>query len=312
MTSAQQRAVQVSAAEAGTRLDVVLARAFPDLSRSMVQRLVEAGLVSLGGRTARASDRPRAGDLILVQIPPPQATHLVPTEMPLAVVYEDDDVLVIDKPAGLVVHPAPGHPDDTLVNALLARYPNLTVGNSLRPGIVHRLDKDTSGLLVVARNDRAMASLVDQMKRRTVRKEYLALVRGNLSQEHGLIEAPIGRDPRARQRMAVVADGREARTWFRVLERLGRYTLVEARLETGRTHQIRVHLASIGHPVAGDQVYGPGRTNLPLRRQFLHAYRLGFALPGDGRPVLFESPLPEDLRGTLDAARAEEHNREQN
>ena len=296
------REVEVSADDAHVRLDVLLARVFPDLSRSFAQKLVEAGLVTVDGRPARASARPNAGQRVVVQIPAPAPSQLVPQAIPLAIVYEDADLLVVDKPPGLVVHPAPGHPADTLVNALLARYPSLQVGGSLRPGIVHRLDKDTSGLLVVAKNDRAMASLIDQMKRRAVRKEYLALVHGNLRQDEGVIEAPIGRHPKDRKRMAVVPNGREARTHFVVLERFGRYTLLEARLETGRTHQIRVHFASLGHPLAGDPVYG-GREALPLRRQFLHAHRLGFALPASGQEVLFESPLPEDLRVALDRAR---------
>ncbi len=299
----ETRTLEVSPAEAGARLDVLLARAFPDLSRSAVQRLVEQGLVEVAGRPVRASARPTAGQQVVVRIPPPAPTELVPQPLPLAVVYEDEDVLVIDKPAGLVVHPAPGHPTDTLANALRARYPDLEIGGALRPGIVHRLDKDTSGLLVVAKHDRALASLVDQMKRRAVRKEYVALVHGNLPRDAGVIDAPLGRHPHERKRMAVVPGGREARTHFRVLERFGQYTLVEARLETGRTHQIRVHFAALGHPLAGDPVYGASREALPLRRQFLHACRLGFALPGSGREVLFESPLPADLRAALDRLR---------
>ncbi len=306
---ADLREMVVEARDDRARLDVVVARAFPDLSRSFVQKLVEAGLVTIDGRPARASARPAAGQRVVLQVPPPAPSELVPQPLPLTVVYEDADVLVIDKPPGLVVHPAPGHPADTLANALLARYPGLQIGGALRPGIVHRLDKDTSGLMVVAKNDRAMVSLVDQMKRRTVRKEYLALARGDVGPAVGVIEAPIGRHPRDRQRMAVVAGGREARTHFRVLERFGRYTLVEARLETGRTHQIRVHFASVGHPLAGDPIYGrhsggAGQDELGLTRQFLHAHRLGFALPSSGREVVFESPLPEDLGAALDRVRA--------
>ena len=297
----------VSSDEAGTRLDAILARAFPDLSRSFVQRLVELGQVTLDGRTAKASAKPRAGQTISLVVPPPTPSELLPRELPLAIIYEDADVLVIDKPAGLVVHPAPGHADDTLANALRHRYPDLAIGGELRPGIVHRLDKDTSGLLVIAKSDRAMADLVGQMKARTMLKEYVALVHGDPSRRAGstgdawtVIDAPIGRHPRDRQRMAVVTGGREARTHFAVESRLGRYTLVRARLETGRTHQIRVHLASIGHPLVGDATYAPGRETLGLDRQFLHAARLGFRLPGDGREVVFESPLPADLQRVLD------------
>ena len=302
------REVEVSAADARTRLDVFLARVFPDLSRAFVRKLVEAGLVTVEGRPAKASTRPTSGQRVIVQVPPPEPSELAPQPMPLTIVYEDPDVLVIDKPPGLVVHPAPGHPADTLANALRARYPYLQIGGALRPGIVHRLDKDTSGLLVVAKDDRAMASLVDQMKRRVVRKEYLALVHGSVQPDQGVIEAPVGRHPRDRKRMAVVSGGREARTHFTVLERFERYTLVEARLETGRTHQIRVHFASLGHPLVGDPVYGAARKEWPpLRRQFLHAHRLGFALPSSGRPVLFESPLPDDLRIALDEVRLGAH-----
>jgi 23S rRNA pseudouridine1911/1915/1917 synthase len=295
----ERRQLEVGADDAGERLDALVARAFPDLSRSAVQRLIERGGVAVDGRIARSSFRPTAGQSVEVTIPPPAETTLVARETPLSIVYEDADLLVLDKPAGLVVHPAPGHPDDTLANALRARYPDLQIGGELRPGIVHRLDKDTSGLLVVAKNDSSMASLVDQMARRTVLKEYVALVHGAPAVSEGVIDAPIGRSPRDRKKMAVVAGGREARTRFRVLERLGAYTLVEARLETGRTHQIRVHFASIGHPIVGDPVYGRAHESLGLARQFLHARRLAFDLPSTGERVTFESPLPADLEAAL-------------
>jgi len=300
---AETRELEVGAAEAGERLDALLARIYPDLSRSAVQRLIEQGDVSVDGRTVRASFRPSAGQHVAIRIPPPTEARLVPRALDLAIVYEDADVLVVDKPAGLVVHPAPGHSDDTLANALRARYPDLQIGGELRPGIVHRLDKDTSGLLVVAKNDRAMASLVEQMARKAVLKEYVALVHGTPRVAEGVIDAPIARNPRDRKRMAVVAGGREARTHFRVLERFPGYSLVEARLETGRTHQIRVHFASLGHPLVGDSVYGRGKESLGITRQFLHARRLAFALPSTGATTTFESPLPADLQAVLEELR---------
>ncbi len=289
--------------EAGRRVDQVVAERIPALSRSRVQRLIAAGLVTVNGRPVRPGDRLRPGERLEVVIPLPEPAELRPQEIPLSIVYEDADVVVLDKPAGLVVHPAPGHPHSTLVNALLARYPDLAVGGALRPGIVHRLDRFTSGLIVVARNDAAHQALVAQQKERTMLKAYLALVDGHMPEREGVIDAPIGRHPRRRRRMAVVSGGRPARTAYRVLEELGPYTLLEARLETGRTHQIRVHLAHSGHPVLGDDVYGRRGGILGLGRQFLHAYRLGFRLPGSGVYREFRSPLPEDLASVLEGLR---------
>jgi 23S rRNA pseudouridine1911/1915/1917 synthase len=218
--------------------------------------------------------------------------------IPLRVIYEDEDVIVVDKPAGLTVHPAPGHPSGTLVNALLAMAPELAEGREMmRPGIVHRLDKDTSGLLVVAKSERARASLIHQLKEREVHKTYVALVRGVPDPAQGTIEAPVGRHPRNRKKMAVVASGRDAETRYRVREVLDSFALLEVEPVTGRTHQVRVHLAAIGHPVVGDGVYG--RSSPLVARQFLHAWRLAFELPSSGRLVEFESPLPADLRAAL-------------
>jgi 23S rRNA pseudouridine1911/1915/1917 synthase len=230
----------------------------------------------------------------------------VAQDLPLNIVYEDDDVVVIDKSSGMVVHPAPGHPDGTLVNALLARYPDIAVGSDIRPGIVHRLDRDTSGLLVVARNERALRHLQAQQQARTMTKVYMAVVEGRFKEPSGEIDAPIGRHQTDRTRMAVVADGRPARTHWRVLEPLGEYTLIEARLETGRTHQIRVHFAYKSRPLLGDPLYGPRKphTTFGLDRQFLHAYQLGFVLPSSGESVNFNSPLAEDLRVVLEKLRA--------
>ncbi len=287
----------------GTRLDRFVAEHLPDRSRAFAQRLIQSGDVTVDGRPSRPSERLRPGQVVQMRVPPPEPTGIVATVMPLEVIFENPDLLVLNKPAGLVVHPAPGHPTDTLANALMARYPNLAVGNAMRPGIVHRLDKGTSGLMVVARTDRAYQSLVEQIKERAVHKEYLALAHGVVSQERGVIEAPIGREPRDRQKMGIVAGGRPARTGFRVVERFPEYTLLRLTLETGRTHQIRVHLASIGHPIVGDVVYGPRRPSLGLERPFLHAWHLGFRMPGAEACFVGWAPLPEDLQEVLRSLR---------
>jgi 23S rRNA pseudouridine1911/1915/1917 synthase len=290
----------VAAAAEGRRLDRALADGLPELSRTYIQSLIDDGQVSVGERRRKASYRLRAGERIEVLIPPPVASDLVPEPIPLAIVYEDADVVVIDKSAGMVVHPAPGHARGTVVNALLAHDPQMRINGSLRPGIVHRIDKDTSGLLIAAKHERALAVLTAQFQARQTLKVYLALLDGVVEPHVGTIDVPIGRDPRNRQRMAPSREGRPAVSHFRVLERFGRHTLVEVRIESGRTHQIRVHCAFIGHPVAGDTVYGraKGATDLPLSRQFLHAARLGLRLP-NGEWREFASPLPEELEGAL-------------
>ncbi|HNP70944.1 MAG TPA: RluA family pseudouridine synthase [Kouleothrix sp.] len=297
----------VEPSDEGARLDRYVADRIADLSRSYARQLIEDGHIRLNGADARPSAALRAGDVVLVLRPIAQPTDLLPQPIPLDVVYEDGDVVVIDKPAGMVVHPAPGHLDGTLVNALLARYPDITVGSDLRPGIVHRLDRDTSGLLVVARNDAARHSLQAQQQAHTMAKAYLAVVEGRFKEPSGLIDAPIARHPTDRLRQAIVASGRSARTHWRVLEALGEYTLIEARLETGRTHQIRVHFSYKSRPLLGDPLYGPKkpRATFGLARQFLHAYRLGFALPSSGAWAEFESPLPADLQAALNKLRAQ-------
>lgn len=300
----QLRETVVDSAHAGLRLDRFLAEVYPDLSRSLAQKLIQDGSVSVDGQVTKPSVRVVAGQVVKVRLPSPEPLAIEPEPIPLKVVYDDPDLVVIDKPAGLVVHPAAGHLGGTLVNALLARYPNLSIGASARPGIVHRLDKDTSGLIVVAKNDLAQASLATQIKERRVLKEYLALVHGHLQAPRGTIDAPIGRDPRNRKRMAVVAGGRPARTHFKVAERFAAYDLVEVQLETGRTHQIRVHFASISHPIAGDSLYGHPDRELGLHRQFLHAHRLGFQLPRTDEYVEFTSPLPTDLEQVLEHLRS--------
>jgi 23S rRNA pseudouridine1911/1915/1917 synthase len=233
-----------------------------------------------------------------------KATNIKPQSLPLEVVYEDKDLLVVNKAAGMVVHPAPAHHDDTLVNALIARYPDIQrEGSEQRPGIIHRLDKDTSGLIIIARNAATHSALADQMKRHEIVKRYLALVEGVIALDQGSIDAPIGRNPRHRQQMAITAVGsREARTHFRVLERFARHTLLLLELETGRTHQIRVHLKAIGHPIVGDPVYGSGSKirGSTLKRQFLHAYQLKLTHPTTGTAINLEAPLPKDLQAVLD------------
>ena len=308
----------------GQRLDSYVAGVRQGLSRSFVQWLIREGHILVNGQTVRPSTRLRQGDLIQIHVPDAPAEGVIPQEMPLSIVYQDKHVLVVDKPAGLTVHPAPGHPHGTLVNALLGRYPELaSVGDSLRPGLVHRLDAGTSGLMVVARTPIAHASLSRQMKERTVTKVYLALVRGHPEPPQGTVDAPIARDPRHRQRMGIVAGGRQASTQYRTLrlfrdfvpgtpQRQGSravlykgavvegnkgFALLEVRPHTGRTHQIRVHMAALRHPVAGDAKYG-GRVPF-LRRQFLHAHRLGFRLPPAETYVEFTSPLPPDLEEAL-------------
>jgi 23S rRNA pseudouridine1911/1915/1917 synthase len=296
----------VGEAEAGWRLDRFAADAVADLSRTYARQLIEDAHILLNTREARPSSLVQPNDVITIRRPLAKPTDLVAQAIPLNIVYEDADVVVIDKPAGMVVHPAPGHPDGTLVNALLARYPDITVGSDLRPGIVHRIDRDTSGLLVVARNDAARHHLQRQQQARTMHKLYLAVVEGRFKEVEGVIDAPIGRHPTDRKRMTVLAEGRPARTHWRVVEELGAYTMISARLETGRTHQIRVHFAYKSRPLLGDPLYGPRkqRATFGLTRQFLHAHQLGFILPSTDEWVEFSAPLPPDLLEALAKLRA--------
>ena len=284
------------------RLDYYLAGLGLDLTRSRLRQLIDSGDVLVNGAAVKPAHRVRPGDRVLVSVPPPRPAVAVAQDIPLNVVYQDAELVVIDKPAGLAAHPGPGHPDQTLVNGLLALCPDIQgIGGEIRPGIVHRLDKDTSGLMIAAKTERAHHSLSQQIKDRLVAKGYLALVEGIPSPESGVIEAPIGRDPRRRTRMAVTVEGRESRTGYRLLERAGAYSLLELRLHTGRTHQARVHLSWLGHPILGDAVYG--RRSPLLTRHFLHAHRLALAHPATGEPLAFRSPLPSDLEAALEAAR---------
>lgn len=296
----------VDAAHEGSRIDAYLTLHLRGQSRSRIKTLIESGHVTLDGTTVKPAVKVRRGQRVDVTVPPLAPATVTPEPMPLDVVYEDRDLLVVNKPAGLTVHPGAGRPSGTLVNAIVARVPDLAgVGSSVRPGIVHRLDKNTSGLMVVAKTPGAYRALQDQVTARAVGRTYLALLHGSVPQDEGTISAPIGRHPRHRTRMAVRSGGRAAVTRYAVVQRFARYTLVEAQLVTGRTHQIRVHFAHLGHPVAGDPVYAGRRDELGIGRQALHAYRLRFRHPARDEDLVFEAPVPEDLRTAIERARRE-------
>ncbi|HKY79544.1 MAG TPA: RluA family pseudouridine synthase [Anaerolineales bacterium] len=297
-----------AAAGRGQRLDKFLAAALPQHSRARLQALIKAGRVRINGKPVQKSGHVLlGGESIHLRVPTAEPTDLVPEHIPLDIVFENEEVLIVNKPAGLVVHPAAGHAHGTLVHAALAHAPQIEgVGGELRPGLVHRLDKDTSGLIVLAKNERAQRFLQAQFQSREVRKTYLALVDGHPPTSSGRIEAPIGRDPRERKRMAVVpvTKGRAAVSEYRLIERFPNHALLEVNPLTGRTHQIRVHLAFLGCPVAGYRVYGKRRPSLPFPRHFLHAARLTLRLPGEEDLRTFEAPLPPDLQKALMELRA--------
>ena len=285
-----------------SRLDQYLAGLDTGMTRSQLSRLIVEGQALVNGRPAKPSSKVRAGDSVFLSVPPPRPTGVVAQDIPVTVVYQDESVVVIDKPAGLAVHPGPGHPDMTLVNALLAMCPDIQgIGGEIRPGIVHRLDKDTSGLMMVAKTHQAHNDLSAQIKARQVTKGYLALVEGSLKSIEGKVDAPVGRHPRRRTRMAVVVGGKEARTNYKVRQELRGHSLVELYLETGRTHQIRVHMAHLGHPLVGDTTYG--HASHLVDRHFLHAFHLGFKHPITGEPLDFKIDLPPDLTPAIDALR---------
>jgi 23S rRNA pseudouridine1911/1915/1917 synthase len=298
------------------RLDRALGELFPHQSRNFLAKLITNGKVFVDGTPARkASQRVEARQELTVEVPAAAPSSMPPQDLPLTILYQDEDVAVIDKPAGLVVHPAAGHPDETLVNALLHHVTDLSgIGGELRPGIVHRLDKDTSGVMLIAKNDDAHRKLTAAWNTDAVRKEYLALVYGTPSADRGTVDAPIGRDPRDRKRMAIVAEGRRAVTDYELAERLRHASLLRCRLRTGRTHQIRVHMKHLGHPIVGDPVYsGPQWRGIPdkkiqrvlasLERQMLHATRITFHHPRDGRVVAVESAIPADMSAIVTALR---------
>lgn len=296
----------VAAQEAGQRLDHVLAGRPEVVSRTAAQRLIAEGQVSVNDGVPTKHTRVHPGDVVAYHLPPPRETATLPEPIEIEIRYDDSDVAVVSKRAGLVVHPAHGHDSGTLVNALLHHLTDLSgVGGERRPGIVHRLDKDTSGLMLVAKNDAAHVALARELKRREIKRTYIALLEGRLPMDEGVVDAPIGRSHRDRKKMAVVPDGRVARTRFKVLEQMPHHTLVELSLETGRTHQIRVHMAHVGHPVVGDHQYGSRKKagDLGLDRQFLHATRLSFAQPSTGETIEVVDELPDDLAGALARAR---------
>ena len=302
MTHQSGKTWEFSVGVDGGRLDQFLAGQAMKLTRSRLRNLINDGMARLNGLPARPAQKVRRGDLVSLTVPPPQELGVAPQSLPLNVVYQDDQIIVVDKPAGLSVHPGPGHPDGTLVNALLARCPDIQgIGGVIRPGIVHRLDKDTSGLMMVAKTEEAHHHLSAQIKDRRVTKGYLALTVGIPQPSRGAVDAPIARDPRNRKRMGVVIGGREARTRYRVVESFDGHALVELYLETGRTHQARVHLTYLGHPLLGDAVYGK-RSPL-LDRHFLHAHHLAFQHPASGDPLDFSASLPPELASVLESQR---------
>lgn len=315
-----EQVVKIQVDQAATRLDQFLTETIHHLSRAQIQKLIRQGrvLLSASSGSERPLTRPGAGvqpgDWITVHLPQARSATLQPESIPLEIVFEDEALLVINKPAGMVVHPAHGQEAGTLVNALLARYPDLEAMTrsdaeaSARPGIVHRLDRDTSGLIIVARTPAALHRLRRQFKSRTVEKTYLALVFGRPEKPAGLIDVPLGRDPRHRQKFAPRPDGKAARTYYRLREDFGQHSLLEIGLETGRTHQIRVHLAWLGCPVVGDTVYGRKKNPFDLERQFLHAWRLRFTHPRSEERVALEAPLGEELQAVLDRLRGNFHN----
>lgn len=285
--------------QAEGRIDKYLANELPDLSRSRIKELIKSGAVKVNGQSTKVSYQVEAGDKITLEVPPVAPLKLEAEDIPLDIVYEDHDVIVVNKPQGMVVHPAAGHPNHTLVNALLYHTKDLAASpEGFRPGIVHRIDKDTSGLLMIAKNTKARESLEAQLAAKTNERLYLTIVHGNFSEQAGVIDAPIGRDHGDRKKMAVVENGKKAITHFKVLQQFKNYSLVQCRLETGRTHQIRVHMAYIGHPVAGDPLYGPKKT-LKGQGQFLHAATLGFKQPTTGKDLQFSVPAPKNFQAAL-------------
>ncbi len=290
----------------GERIDKAVASVHPELSRAYVQHLIAEGHVTISGKTVRPGYKLRTEDRVEVIIPPPKALETVAQDIPLSIVYEDDSVLVINKPAGMVVHPAAGNFEDTLVNALLHHCGDSlsAIGGVMRPGIVHRIDKDTTGLLIVAKGDKAHQHLSAQLKTRTLSRTYFALVHGNVKEEEGTVSAPLGRDVRDRKKMAVVKQGgKEAVTHFKVEERFGQYTLLKCKLQTGRTHQIRVHMRHIGHPILGDKTYGVKKEAFALSGQLLHAGEIGFIHPETEREMTFSAPLPAVFEHVLENLR---------
>lgn len=279
----------------GKRLDIYIAENFNELSRTMIKKLIESNNILVNDKSEKVSYKVQANDNISIDVPEAKETKLKAQEIPLDIIYEDSDIIVVNKPKGMVVHPANGNPDGTLVNAILSICKNSLsgIGGELRPGIVHRLDKDTSGLIIVAKNDKAHINMSEQIKERNVKKTYIALVRGNVPEEEATINMPIGRSTKDRKKMAVTKNGKQAITHFKVLKRYSKYTLLEIKIETGRTHQIRVHMAEIGYPVVGDAVYSNGKNEFGIEGQMLHAYKLEFMHPITNKHMELTAPLPQ-------------------
>ncbi len=302
----QKLTFQVDVVSEGMRIDLFLAGMLEEYTRSHLQRLVKEGAVLVNGKAAKSSSRLKEGDQVEVSLPDPKEAEIPAKPMDLSILYEDDDVILIDKPKGMVVHPAAGHSEDTLVNGLLYHCQGRLSGINgvLRPGIVHRIDKDTTGVLVVCKNDAAHNSLAEQLKEHSITRRYLAIVHGVIKEDEGTVDAPIGRNEKDRLKMAVnEKNGKRAVTHYRVLERFSGYTYIECRLETGRTHQIRVHMASIGHPLLGDSLYGPSKSPFALEGQTLHAAVLGFHHPTTGEYMEFTAPLPSYFSHLLEVLR---------
>ncbi len=298
--------MKISTVDAGKRLDSFLADALPELTRSRIQKLIAEGHITVNGGAVKTNYRLRAEDEVFVQVPEPKETTLEAEEIPLEILFEDDCMLVVNKPQGMVVHPAAGNYSGTLVNALMAHCGDKLSGinGEIRPGILHRIDKDTSGLLMVAKNDKAHIGLSEQIKEHSLTREYIALVHGKIREDSGTIDAPIGRDEKDRKKMTITQrNSRNAVTHFFVLERFERYTLVRCRLETGRTHQIRVHMSKNGHPIVGDPVYGVKKEEFRLNGQLLHAHKIGFIHPESGEYMEFSKELPEYFHEVLEKLR---------
>lgn len=293
--------IEISVDKSETRLDAYIANSLENISRSMVQKLIKSGKVLVNNKEEKESYKVQNGDSIKIEIPEPEESGLKKQDIPLDIVYEDNDILVVNKPKGMVVHPGNGNPDGTLVNAIMAHCEDSLsgIGGEIRPGIVHRIDKDTSGLLVIAKNDKAHINLSEQIKNREVKKIYVALVRGVISENEATINMPIGRSTKDRKKMAVDKNGKEAVTHFKVLKRYNKYTFIQVKIDTGRTHQIRVHMSHIGYPVVGDTVYSNGKNDFGIEGQMLHAKELEFRHPVTGSLMHFEAPLPEYFKKVL-------------
>mgnify|MGYP000418880475 FL=1 len=301
-----KKEIHVNEVNEKIRLDAYISKQMQDLSRSMIQKLLEGNKINVNGKSEKPAYKVQNGDIIEINIEEPKEVKIEAQDIPLDIIYEDEDILVVNKQKGLVVHPANGNPDGTLVNAVMAHCKDSLsgIGGELRPGIVHRLDKDTSGLLIIAKNDKAHIQMSNQIKNREVKKTYIALVRGTIAENEATINMPIGRSTKDRKKMAVTKSGKEAVTHFKVLNRYttdkGSYTLLEIKIDTGRTHQIRVHMAEIGHPVIGDVVYSNGKNEFGVEGQCLHAKRLEFTHPITGKEMKLEAPLPEYFKNIIE------------